>query len=419
MYKAKKLAVVSTISSLVTVASMKDTLRLLEKVLCIYHPLYFQKNLRETRMLINSGSKVNAMTLVYAAKLGLKVRKINIKPQKIDGSILDTFGIVLADFQVEDKLDKTRYFQETLLVVNTTLEVIFGIPFLTLSNADVQFVEKELTWRSYSTAKALPIIKRVELNNKKEFAKATLDKNSKTLVIYMASVNPKIYPDRKAQIVSLFTKEIKILEEYSDFTDVFSEKKALVLPECIKLNEHAINLENGKQPPYKLIYSLGPMELETLKTYIETNLKTGFIQPSKFPADTPILFDKKSDGSVRLCVNYRGLNNLTIKNRYSLPLIGKSLDWLSWAKRFTQLDLTSAYHQIRIKEEDKWKTAFQTRYGHFKYQVMPFRLSNVPASFQGYINKILAEKLDIFVIMYLNDILIYINNPGQEHMEAV
>ena len=161
------------------------------------------------------------------------------------------------------------------------------------------------------------------------------------------------------------------------------------------------------------------MELETLKTYIETHLKTRFIRPSKSPAGAPILFDKKPDGSLRLCVDYRGLNNLTIKNRYPLPLIGESLDRLGRAKRFTQLDLTSAYHRMRIKEGDEWKTAFQTRYGHFEYQVMPFGLSNAPTSFQGYINKILAEKLDIFIIVYLDDILIYTENQGQSHVEAV
>ena len=108
-----------------------------------------------------------------------------------------------------------------------------------------------------------------------------------------------------------------------------------MLPERTELNEHAINLEDGKQPPYGPIYSLGPVELETLKTYIETHLKTGFIRPSKSPAGAPILFDKKPDGSLRLCVDYRGLNNLTIKNRYLLPLIGESLNRLGQAKRFT------------------------------------------------------------------------------------
>ena len=197
------------------------------------------------------------------------------------------------------------------------------------------------------------------------------------------------------------------------------EEKASILPEVTELNQHAIELQEGQQPPYGPIYSLGPVELETLKTYIETNLANGFIRPSKSPAGAPILFVGKPDGSLRLCVDYRGLNNLTIKNRYPLPLIGESLDRLGRAKRFTQLDLTSAYHRMRIKEGDEWKTAFRTRYGHFEYQVMPFRLSNAPASFQGYINKILAEKLDIFVIIYQDDILIYTEDPGQGHVEAV
>ena len=156
-----------------------------------------------------------------------------------------------------------------------------------------------------------------------------------------------------------------------------------------------------------------------LKTYIKTNLANGFIRLSKSPARAPIFFDRKPNRSLRLCVDYRGFNNITIKNQYPLSLIGKSLDWFGQAKRFTQLDLTNAYHRMRICESDKWKTAFRTRYSHFKYQVMPFGLSNAPATFQGYVNKILAEKLDIFVIVYLDDILIYTEDPGQPHVEAV
>ena len=248
-----------------------------------------------------------------------------------------------------------------------------------------------------------------------------LDEKSEIFVVHVASLNlaPRIHLDKATQIAFLLNKEVKIPDEYSDFTDVFSKEKALVLLERNELNEHAIDLEDGKQPPYGPIYSLGPVELETLKTYIETHLKTGFIRPSKSPAGAPILFDKKPDGSLRLCVDYRGLNNLTIKNRYPLPLIGESLDRLGQAKRFTQLDLTSAYHQMRIKEDDEWKTVFRTRYGYVEYQVMPFGLSNTRTSFQGYINKILAEKLDIFVIVYLDDILIYTEDQGQGHVEVV
>ena len=161
------------------------------------------------------------------------------------------------------------------------------------------------------------------------------------------------------------------------------------------------------------------MELEILKTYIEINLVNGFIQPSKSPAGASILFVRKPDKSLRLCVDYLGLNNLTIKNRYPLPLIGESLDRLGKGKRFTQLDLTSAYHRMRIKEGNKWKTAFRTEYGHYEYQVMPFGPSNAPASFQDYIIKILAEKLNIFIIVYLDNILIYTEDPGQAHGDGV
>ncbi len=125
------------------------------------------------------------------------------------------------------------------------------------------------------------------------------------------------------------------------------------LPENTGMNEHAIKLIEGKQLPYGPIYALSPVELETLKIYIETQLKIDFIQPFKSSAGVFILFNKKLDGSLRLCIDYQGFNNLTIKNRYPLPLIGESLERLSRAKRFTQLDLTSAYHQMSIREDDK------------------------------------------------------------------
>ena len=192
-----------------------------------------------------------------------------------------------------------------------------------------------------------------------------------------------------------------------------------MLPKRTGINEHAIKLEEGKQPPYESIYSLGPVEFETFKTYIKTTLNNGFILPSKSLASAPILFVQKPNGSFCLCVDYWGLNNLTIKNWYLLSLIGEFLDQLRQAKRFTQLDLIGTYHQMRIKEGNKWKTAFRIRYGHFEYQVIPFGLSNAPASFQGYINKILAKKLDVFVIVYLDDILIYAKNANQAHVNAV
>ena len=152
---------------------------------------------------------------------------------------------------------------------------------------------------------------------------------------------------------------------------------------------------------------------------IETYLKTGFIWPFKSPAIAPILFDRKPNSSLWLCVDYWGFNNLTIKNQYPLLLIGEALDQLGRVKQFTQLDLTSPYYQMQIREGKEWKTALKTWYGHFKYQVILFGLSNNLASFQGYINKILAEKLDVFIIVYLDDILNYTKDESQDHVKAM
>ena len=192
-----------------------------------------------------------------------------------------------------------------------------------------------------------------------------------------------------------------------------------MLSKHTEISRYAIKLEDSKQPRYWPIYSLGLMELKLLKTYIETNLPNGFIQLLTSPAGAPILFIGKRNGSLWLYVNYSGLNNLTIKNRYPLPLIGKFLNRLRQAKYFTQLDLTSVYYWLRIKKRNKCKTAFKTRYGHFKYQVMPFKLSIAPASFQDYIDKILVKKLNIFIIVYLDDILIYTKDASQAHVDAV
>ena len=301
------------------------------------------------------------------------------------------------------------------------MKVVLEILFLTLSNADIQFAKKELTWRTYTTEYPLSTICQVELINKKKFAKVVLDENVEAFVVYIASLTSKItiHLGWKAQIALLLAKKVPVLAEYADFVNVFLKKSAKVLSERTGINEHVIELEEGKQPPYRPIYSLGPVVLETLKIYIDSNVANRFIRLSKSPAGAPILFVQKPYSSFCLCINFWGLNNLKIKNWYLLSLIGEFLDWLGQAKRFTQLDLTNAYYRMRIKKNNKWRTAFITRYGHFKYQVMFFGLSNAPASFQGYINKILAEKLNVFVIVYLADILIYTEDKGQAHVNAV
>jgi hypothetical protein len=158
--------------------------------------------------------------------------------------------------------------------------------------------------------------------------------------------------------------------------------------------------------------------LEVLRKYLAEYIARGWIRRSRFLAGAPILFVKKKDGSIRLCVDYRGLNRITIKNCYPLPLISESLERLAQAKFYTKLDVREAYHRIRIREGDEWKTAFCTRYGHFKYMVMPFGLTNAPAQFQAYINEALVGLVDVTCIVYLDDVLIFLETE-KEHVSYV
>ena len=212
-------------------------------------------------------------------------------------------------------------------------------------------------------------------------------------------------------------EESQLPEEFRPKAGVFEYKDiaSLKRPEGV---DHAIDLEPGKRPPFRPLYNLSERELTALREYLKTAEENGWIRRSVSEAGAPILFVPKKDGTLRLCIDYRGLNAVTIKNRHPLPLISETLDRLGRAKWFTKLDLKDAYHRIPIKRGDEWKTAFRTRYGHFEYLVMPFGLTNAPATFQAYINRALAGLLDESCVVYLDDILIF-SDTREEHVRHV
>ncbi|KAF8823985.1 hypothetical protein HHX47_DHR9000281 [Lentinula edodes] len=205
--------------------------------------------------------------------------------------------------------------------------------------------------------------------------------------------------------------------EYAEFADVFDEIAADSLPEH-RPYSLKIDLEEGASLPLGRIYPLSEKELVALKDFIDKQLATGAINPSSSPHGAPVLFIPKKDGKLRLCVDFRGLNRITKKDRYPLPLISDLLDAPKRAKIYTKLDLAHAYHLVRIAEGDEWKTTFRTRYGSYKWKVMPFSLMNAPAAFQQFVNDIFSDMLDVCVIVYLDDILIYSDTP-EEHREHV
>ena len=217
--------------------------------------------------------------------------------------------------------------------------------------------------------------------------------------------------------------------EYSEYSDVFDEAEANKLPPH-RPYDCAVNLLPDQSPPYCQIYPLSPDEDCLAKEQLDKDLKRSFIRRSTSSAGAPIFFvDKEkgrrqSDGKVpqkRLVVNYKGLDKITEKFRYPLPLIPSLIDQLHSAKIFTKIDLRSAYNLLRIREGDEWKTAFRTKYGLFEYLVMPFGLANAPAYFQCFVNEIFADMLDKFVIIYLDDFLIYSEDPvsHRAHVRAV
>ncbi|KAI3695636.1 hypothetical protein L1987_78635 [Smallanthus sonchifolius] len=200
-------------------------------------------------------------------------------------------------------------------------------------------------------------------------------------------------------------KKLQDIPIIRDFPKVFPDDLH-GLPPTLQV-EFRIDLLPGANPIAKSPYRLAPSEMQELSSQLQELMDKGFIRPSFSPWGAPVLFVKKKDGSFRMCIDYRELNKLTIKNRYPLPRIDDLFDQLQGATCFSKIDLRSGYHQLRVHEEDIPKTAFRTRYGHYEFMVMPFGLTNAPVVFMDLMNRVCKPYVDQFVIVFIDDILIY------------
>ncbi|GKB55769.1 putative reverse transcriptase domain-containing protein [Tanacetum coccineum] len=207
-------------------------------------------------------------------------------------------------------------------------------------------------------------------------------------------------------------KKLEDIPVVKEFPDVFPKDLPGLPP--VRQVEFQIDLIPRAAPVARTPYRLAPLEMQELSNQLQELTDRGFIRPSTSPWGAPVLFVKKKDGSFRMCIDYRELNKLTIKNRYPLPRIDDLFDQLQGSSVYSKIDLRSGYHQLRVREEDIPKTAFRTRYGHYEFQVMPFGLTNAPAVFMDLMNRVCKPYLDKFVIVFIDDILIYSRNE-EEH----
>ncbi|KAI3676159.1 hypothetical protein L1987_85759 [Smallanthus sonchifolius] len=214
-------------------------------------------------------------------------------------------------------------------------------------------------------------------------------------------------------------KSIQDIPIIRDFPEVFPEDLSGLPP--VRQVEFRIDLVPGANPVARAPYRLAPSKMQELASQLQELSDKGFIRPNHSPWGAPVLFVKKKDGSFRMCIDYRELNKLTIKNRYPLPRIDDLFDQLQGSTCFSKIDLRSGYHQLRVQEDDIPKTAFRTRYGHYEFMVMPFGLTNAPAVFMDLMNRVCKPYLDKFVIVFIDDILIYSKTKAEheQHLRLV
>ncbi|GJU39682.1 putative reverse transcriptase domain-containing protein [Tanacetum coccineum] len=231
--------------------------------------------------------------------------------------------------------------------------------------------------------------------------------------VFLAHVTTKEAEDKSEE------KRLEDVPILRDFPEVFPEDLPVLLP--TRQVEFRIDLVPGAAPMARAPYRLAPSEMKELSEKLKELSDKGFIRPGSLTWGAPVLFVKKKDGSFRMFIDYRELNKLTVKNRYPLPRIDDLFDQLQGSSVYSKIDLRTGYHQLRVREEDIPKTAFRTRYSHYEFQVMPFGLTNAPTVFIDLMNRVCKPFLDKFVIVFIDDILIYSRNKKEheEHLKAI
>ncbi|KAM2418624.1 hypothetical protein ACFX1W_025288 [Malus domestica] len=362
---------------------------------------------KTTRVLVDTGATHNFMTSEEATRLGLRVTKEPGSVKTVNSAATPIVGVAR---NVQVDIGTWKGTIDFTIVKMDDYGVVIGLEFMDKVRAfPIPFYNIFCILADGRQPCLVPLERQAKKCTQHlsaiQFAKSWKKGEATFLATLMLNEGEEKYGPLPKQVEDVLT----------EFADVMPKELPKKLPPRREV-DHVIELEPGAKPPSKSPYRMSPPELEELRKQLNELLDAGYIQPSKSPYGAPVLFQRKKEGSLKLCIDYRALNKITIKNKYPLPLIADLFDQLGEARYFTKLDLRSGYYQVRIAPGDESKTAMVTRYGAFEYKVMPFGLTNAPATFCTLMNKVFHPYLDKFVVVYIDDIVVY-SKTLEEHVK--
>src|SRR5260221_2382594 len=372
--------------------------------------------LRPFRALLDSGSSHSFVNEAFAVNNRLKFSYLpNPIPLKMFDGSTPSNVCKKVWMPITFSTGETHHLEFFITNLDENYSLVLGYDWLAQHNPNIDWMETKIMFREPKTPKKEPASGgKIDICMVSTImvTKLCKDPGTSTFVISMTDLNP-------SQVTA--TKILdSILAKYHEFHNVFSGEKAGTLA-LHRPYDLQINVKEGMKPIHRPIYSLSPPELMALWEFLEEHTRNGFIHPSKSPWGSPILFVKKKDSSLCLCMDFHALNRVTEKDCYPLPLISDLLMSPAPARIYSKIDLKHAYHLVCITKGDEPKTAFRTCYGSYEWRVMPFGLSNALVAFQRFINDVLGDLMDVCTVGYLDDILVYPDSleDHQNHIQEV
>ncbi|KAL5565524.1 hypothetical protein UlMin_027032 [Ulmus minor] len=354
--------------------------------------------------LIDSGATHSFVSPAFTERSDRMIDKI----EGVFTTMLPSGAVMLSNKWLRDMpiIVDDRELNVNLVVLEMhDYDVILGMDWLSKYNAKIDCHKKRVSF---------------EPTEGQKFAFQGEKKRSRTPFLSSLKAGKLLKQGCVGYLVNMLDTTMKLTTQPEDvpivkeFLDVFPEDLPGIPPD--REIEFKIDLLPGTAPISKAPYRMAPAELRELQMQLQDLIKKQFIRPSYSPWGAPVLFVKKKDGTMRMCIDYRELNKVTIKNKYPLPRIDDLFDQLRGATTFSKIDLRSGYHQLKVRESDVPKTAFRSRYGHYEFLVMSFGLTNAPAAFMDLMNRVFKPFLDKFVIVFIDDILVY-SRSKEEHEE--